>query len=62
LIRAFNADKPFDQFIREQIAGMNGCRGSPDEADVDRLIATGFLRMVPYDSTDPSLRRTRRTE
>jgi len=29
LIRAFNADKPFDQFIREQIAGMNGLPGLP---------------------------------
>jgi len=52
LIRAFNADKPFDQFIREQLAGDELLSGPPrDEADVDRLIATGYLRMGPYDST-----------
>ena len=52
LIRAFNADKPFDDFIREQIAGDEMLSGPPrDEADVDRLIATGYLRMGPYDST-----------
>jgi hypothetical protein len=40
VIRAFNQNKPFDQFLREQIAG--------DELDEtpsqDALIATGFLR------------------
>jgi hypothetical protein len=52
VIRAFNADKPFDEFIREQLAGDEMVSGAPrDSADVDRLIATGFLRMGPYDST-----------
>ncbi|TWU20215.1 Planctomycete cytochrome C [Novipirellula galeiformis] len=50
VIRAFNDDMPFDQFIREQIAG-DEIIGFPkknlttDEAA--KLIATGFLRMVP---------------
>jgi hypothetical protein len=42
VIRAFNADKPYTDFLREQIAG--------DELDAttdDTLIATGFLRAGP---------------
>jgi mono/diheme cytochrome c family protein len=42
VINAFNADKPYDRFLVEQIAG--------DEMDGktnDSLIATGFLRMGP---------------
>ena len=42
VIRGFNDDKPYDQFLVEQIAG--------DEMDgktLDSLIATGFLRMGP---------------
>ena len=50
VIRAFNDDLPFDQFIRQQIAGdeMIGFPKknlTPDETA--KLIATGFLRMVP---------------
>jgi hypothetical protein len=40
--RAFNADKPFDRFIREQIAGDELFPG-----DRDALIATGFHRAGP---------------
>jgi hypothetical protein len=42
VIRAFNQDKPYDIFLKEQIAG--------DELDTktnDTLIATGFLRAGP---------------
>ena len=45
VIAAFNSDKPFDQFIREQLAGdlLDG-----EEADRnERLIATGFLSLGP---------------
>jgi mono/diheme cytochrome c family protein len=50
VIRAFNADKPFDQFICEQLAGDEMVKPPypklpPD--DLDKLIATGFLRMAP---------------
>jgi mono/diheme cytochrome c family protein len=52
VIRALNTDKPFDLFIREQLSGDEMVSGMPrDAADVDRLIATGYLRMGPYDST-----------
>jgi hypothetical protein len=39
VIRAFNQDKPFDTFLREQIAGDELPAVTPDS-----LIATGFLR------------------
>ncbi len=46
VIRAFNDDKPYDQFIREQIAGDEV---APD--DPEMLVATGFLRMGPWELT-----------
>ncbi len=50
VIRAFNADKPFDEFIREQLAGdemvpLPYKNLKPDQ--IDKLAATGFLRMAP---------------
>ena len=55
VIRAFNADKPWDRFVREQLAGdeLLGTvhpRAVADlraGADRDTLAATGFLRMIP---------------
>jgi hypothetical protein len=49
VIRAFNADKPIDQFIREQLAGdeLSDRLDVTDPVAVERLIATGFLRMTP---------------
>lgn len=50
VIRSFNADKPFDQFIREQLAGdemVTSPRNNLSEKDVELLVATGFLRMAP---------------
>ncbi|MBT6155596.1 MAG: DUF1553 domain-containing protein [Planctomycetaceae bacterium] len=50
VIRAFNADKPFDQFIQEQLAGdeMVPHPHKNLSADaVEKLTATGFLRMAP---------------
>ena len=42
VIAAFNADKPFDQFIREQIAG--DLLPSKDQREqAEHLVATGFL-------------------
>ena len=51
VIRTFNADKPFDQFVREQLAGDELLNGPPRaSAEQDRLIATGFLRLGPHDN------------
>lgn len=42
VIDAFNADKPYDQFVREQIAG-DLLPIADDQEWADNLIATGFL-------------------
>ena len=42
VIRAFNQDKPYDQFVREQLAG-----DELDEVTFDSLTATGFYRIGP---------------
>jgi len=44
VIAAFNADKPYDQFLREQIAGDLLPAKSPAQRD-ERLTATGFLAL-----------------
>ncbi|KAF0179490.1 MAG: hypothetical protein FD161_1330 [Limisphaerales bacterium] len=44
VIAAFNSDKPYDRFIREQIAGDE----LPD-TNAETLIATGFHRLGPWD-------------
>jgi hypothetical protein len=50
VIRSLNADKPFDQFIREQLAGDEMVKQPYKDlspGDIDRLTATAFLRMAP---------------
>ena len=44
VIRSFNEDKPYDRFIREQIAGDVLHPTNPDA-----VIATGFLAAGPWD-------------
>jgi len=50
VIRSLNEDKPYDEFVREQLAGDELVKPPyaelPPEG-IDRLIATGFLRMAP---------------
>ena len=50
VIRSFNRDKPYDRFMREQIAG-----DELDASDPENLIATGFLRMGPWEHTGMSV-------
>lgn len=53
VIHSFNNDKPFDQFLTEQLAGdelIGAAHGKPgvavnDSQALEKLIATGFLRM-----------------
>lgn len=49
VIAAFNDDKPYDRFLKEQLAGDELAPGDPDA-----LIATGFLLNYPdnYNSRD----------
>lgn len=52
VIRSFNADKPFDQFVREQLAGDELLDGPPaTAAEQDLLVATGYLRLGPQDNS-----------
>jgi mono/diheme cytochrome c family protein len=44
VIRSLNADKPYDQFIREQLAG-----DELDEVTPDSIIATGYFRLGLWD-------------
>lgn len=55
VIRAFQDDKPYDQFVREQIAGDEI---SPD--DPEGLIAVGFLRQGPWELTSMEVPRVAR--
>ena len=43
VVAAFNADQPFDEFVRDQIAGDILAAAGPEEAYARRVTATGFL-------------------
>ena len=53
VIRSLNADKPYSQFLTEQIAGdemsddWKQLKGPVSQQLIDRLAATGFLRTTP---------------
>lgn len=51
VIDSFNEDKPYDQFIKEQIAG-DLLPVKSDEQWSENLIATGFLAMGPKTLTE----------
>lgn len=51
VIDAFNADKPFDRFVTEQIAGDLLPARTPAER-AENLIATGLLTFASLDLTD----------
>lgn len=50
VVRSFNNDKPYDEFIRQQIAG-----DELNQDSIENLIATGFLRMGPWEQTAMSV-------
>ena len=54
VIRSLNEGKPLNQFIIEQLAGdelLKAPYQSTSPADLEKLIATGFLRMAPDGSS-----------
>jgi hypothetical protein len=58
VINALNHDKPYNQFLLEQFAGDQLVNYDPDAKpkaeDIDRLVATGFLRVEPdYGDQQP---------
>jgi cytochrome c553 len=62
VIRSLNEDKPWDQFLQEQIAGdelAGATHGDYQQAVLDpkrtdQLIATAFLRLAPDGTGDPN--------
>ena len=54
VIRSFNADKPYDRFVKEQIAGDELYPG-----DADALVATGFNRHFPDESNAANIMQRR---
>jgi mono/diheme cytochrome c family protein len=58
VIRSLNRDKPFDQFLCEQIAGDEMVHYQQakqlDHEGMEKLVATGFLRMVSDGTYSPA--------
>ena len=54
VIKSFNTDKPYDRFIREQLAGDELWPGNPDA-----LVATAFNRHYPDESNARNLMQRR---
>ena len=52
LIEAFNNDKPFDRFVREQIAGDLMEASTPQEK-ANNITATGFLMLGDVEIVEP---------
>ena len=46
VLRSFNQNKPYDEFIREQIAGDLLAAEGPVENYPDRIVATGYLAIA----------------
>jgi mono/diheme cytochrome c family protein len=56
VIRSFNSDKPFNQFVQEQLAGDEMAKkGDLSPEAVEKLVATGFLRMGPDGTGSPGV-------
>jgi hypothetical protein len=58
LIRSLNADRRWDELIREQLAGDEMLKPPYQDlpaADLDKLTATGFLRLAPDATADPAV-------
>ncbi len=55
VVQAFNADKPYDVFVREQIAGDEIPANELARHDGNALAATGFLRHWPYEDNGRTL-------
>lgn len=51
VIQAFNEDLPYDRFVLWQLAGDELLDGPPQsQSQLNQLIATGYLRLGPYDN------------
>ncbi|MGI9427371.1 MAG: DUF1549 and DUF1553 domain-containing protein, partial [Bythopirellula sp.] len=57
VIRAFNQDKPYDEFLREQLAG-----DELNAHDPELKVAVGFLRMGPWEHSAMSVAKVSRQQ
>ncbi len=57
VIRSINADKPYDRFVLEQIAG-----DELEPKNPEMLVAVGFLRMGPWEHTGMSVAKFTRQQ
>ena len=57
VIEAFNTDVPYDQFVREQIAGDLLAGKKPAELNEQGIVATGFLALGPKAVAQQDKRR-----
>jgi len=53
IIDAFNTDKPYDRFVREQLAGDLLAKDAPREQFAELVTATGFLALSRRYATAP---------
>jgi hypothetical protein len=53
IIDSFNADRPYDQFVREQLAGDLFAQDAPRERYAELVAATGFLALSRRYATAP---------
>ena len=57
VVRAFNEDRAYDRFVTDQVAGDEVRPGDPEG-----LVATGFLRMGPWEHTAMSVEAVTRQQ
>ncbi|MBL9169364.1 MAG: DUF1553 domain-containing protein [Verrucomicrobiales bacterium] len=53
VIDSFNQDKPYDQFVQEQLAGDVLAKDGPADRYAERIVATGFLALSRRYATAP---------
>jgi Protein of unknown function (DUF1553)/Protein of unknown function (DUF1549)/Planctomycete cytochrome C len=53
VIDSFNADKPYDRFVQEQLAGDLLAKQAPRDKYAESVIATGFLALSRRYATGP---------
>jgi len=61
VIQSINADKPFDEFVVEQLAGdelVGGPNNNLNAEQIQKLTATGFLRMAPDGTASGGINKT----
>src|SRR5262249_39097026 len=58
VVAGFNKDRPYDQFLMEQLAGDLMPPTSDINAAIERVVATGFLMVGPKALAEPDKEQT----